>query len=347
MAMITVFNARANKFAKAEKIDADTYTLIFEDGTQKEVKETTFKKWYKEVDASDIQKAPDTNATPAPTPEAEQLTTEEVTGEETSVNPDPTPEEIQAKEVEDKAKADADAQKKAEADAEKLANKAQAEADKLKKKADADAEKLKKKEAADKAKADKDAQTEADKVKKKADADAEKAKKKEDADKAKAEREAKKAEAEAKKAANANTPKVDAKERNKRFFTQFLEALNAKESGFSKAGARDRNYMSFPAGASGFKYKFVYNEGKLNCSLYIFGPKIVTTALFNALESHKAEIQAKMTGFTLDWNAPEELNTRRVITILNGSDAELIEKGVDTLINFRDVFNEYIEIITK
>lgn len=318
MSMITVFNARNNKFAKAEKINDDTYTLIFEDGSQKEVKEITFKKWYKEVDASDIQKAPDTQSTEE-TSDLEETatpTTEEVKDPtlETEKETDKSSEKSEEEKAAEKAKADEKAKAKEEAEKAKAAKKAEK------------AEKTQaEKEAAAKAKAEKESAK-------------------------KAEREAKKAEAAAKKAAkDAAAPKKggNAKEHNKQFFTRFLDALHAKEAGFSKAGARDRNYMSFPAGASGFKYKFVYNEGKLHCSLYIFGPKIVTTALFNALEKYKAEIESEMDGITLDWNAPEEMNTRRVITILNGTDEELIEKGVDTLISFRDVFDEYIDKITK
>lgn len=314
--MMKVLNTRNNKVFQAEQVDANTYTVISLDGDQKPIKALTFDKWYKVITEEEYvtlsQKVPANapenaqDAPPAPTPNVNDIPV---------LDPEADAKKAQ-EEAEAKAKAEEEkAQKEAEKKAQAEAKKAEAEA----KKAEKDAEKAQKKEEAEALKAQKKAEAEA----KKAELQAEKAKKL-------AEKES----------------QGSMKDRHKEFFTKFLEALNIKKPGYSKAGARDRNYMSFPAGASGFKFKFVKTGDKMDCSLYIFGPQVVTSALFTELEKYKAEIESKLGEIKLDWSAPEDLKVRRVRTVLTGSDAELIEQGVNTLLRFEEVIPHYVDVIT-
>lgn len=339
--MTTVQNTRNSRIATVTKIENGSYTVKFEDdGSTKVIQETTFKQWYKEVGLSDatldtVEEAPETADVPDDAPA------------------DLTPEEIEAQaKAEAKAKKDEEkAAKKAEADAKKAELKVKREeAEEARKAAKAKLEAEKNAgQPTDEEKAAAKAKADAERAEAKAKTDAEKAAKKAEEDAKKVEEKAKKeAEKAAKKAEkDAKAQEGSAKDRNKTFFTKFIEAVNVKAEGFTKAGARDRNYMSFPAGASGFKYKLVYNEGKLSVSLYIFGPKIVTSTLFKALEAHKAEIDANLTDVgTLDWNAEEDLKVRRVRIELTGSDEDLITNGVTTLLKFSGTFDNYIDKIT-
>jgi multidrug efflux pump subunit AcrA (membrane-fusion protein) len=351
--MINVLNTRNNKKGQAEQINEDTFTVIFEDGDQKDVKKASFDKWYTIIDEKvSTKKKTDDPApqTDAPAPQAEEATNtpEEATdAPESTPAPSETDEEKQARIDAEKAEADAKkaetkaakeaeaAKKKAEADAKKAEAKAAKDAEAAKKKADADAAKAE----AEKAKAEAKAQKEAEAAAKKAEAEAKK-------EAAKAEREAKKAEKEAAKA-NAVPRDGTSKRLHKEFFEKFLAAMNAKEMDVTKANPRERNYMSFPAGASGFKFKLVKTGNKLSCSLYIFGPAVVTAILFDEIKKQQATIEEQLSGIELVWEASEELKVRRILTVLEGTDEELIENGANVLMRFREVLVPIIDDITK
>jgi hypothetical protein len=324
--MLTVFNARNNKYALAEKVNDDLYTLIFLNGEQKEVQKNTFVKWYKEVSQEDFEKAKLAEGSFAP---SETGTKTDVPA--STLTPEAKKAEAEAKKAEQLKVKEAKAEEAKKAREAKLAEKANgtSQEDKDKAKAIADQAKADAKVISDKAKADKAA------ISSKAKEDAKELKAKEKAEKA-----------EAKALADANKTAGKAKGHNKLFFTQFVDLLNSKAEGYSKAGARDRNYMSFPAGASGFKYKFFYTNKKLVASLYIFGPQIVTTTLFNKLQESATEIQALLP-FSIEWKAPEDDKNRRIVTVIEGDDAVLIEQGVDALIKFKEVFTPFIESIIK
>lgn len=330
--MLTVVNTRNGKYAKAEKVDDNTYTLIFTDGTQKDVKADAFGRLYKESAATDYDAAKEA-ATPAP--KAPKMTEEDKAAA------------AEAKKAVAEAKKAAQAEAKAKKDAEKAAA---AEAKKLAaeiKKAELEAAKASNTDADKEAKA---AEKAAEKAAKAAEKEAEKAAKAAEREAAKVAREAEKA---AKAAEKASTPKKErvageAGAQNKRFFQNFLDAVNAQNPDLTKAKARDRSYMSFPAGASGFKYKFVFKGSELKCSLYIFGPQVVTNALFNELEKYKEAIDAAFAekGLTLDWSAPDDLKVRRVLVTLTGTEDQLIDEGVQTLVRFNQVITPYIDKIT-
>lgn len=333
--MISVLNTRNNKKGKAEKINEDTYTIIFEDGDQKEISNSTFERWYQVLLESDLEAAPDASETPeadvyfaedaqgasADAPEA----SEDEQADEASTPADEAPESVP------EASEDAVTPSVTNADAEKAAEEAKV------------AKEAEKAAAAVAKKAEKEAKA-AEKIAAK---EAEAAKKAEAAKLKKVEADAKKATKEAAKA-SATPRESNMKQVHKEFFTKFLVALNAKESSVTKANARERNYLSFPAGASGFKFKFVKTGNKLDCSLYIFGPAVVTSALFKELEKYKEEIetQTDLSYYKLDWSAPEDMKVRRVRTVIAGTDEELIDLGVEILIRFRNVLIPYVDKIT-
>jgi hypothetical protein len=326
--VLNVFNTRNGKYGTAQQVDESTIRVWIE-GKEKDISAKTFKNWYKEVEAKDIQES----ATPAPTPEAEiKEVYDQITNPETQadVNTEEVieklgevvdelqkkAEEVEATPAPEKSKSTKKSSKKIEKD--NVVPFPTPEVNPTPEEAPEKKSKSKKKE---KAPAPTPEADPAPKEKKKSE---------------------KKTEAPAPKVKS----EVNAKQRNKEFFTKFMEALNAKDPSISKANAREKNYMNFPAGASGIKYKWFFTGSKLECSLYFFGgSELVTTSLFKALEAHKETITNQLDMFDLEWKSEEGQIHRRVSVTFTGAEAHLIERGVEALIRFKEVFTPILENI--
>jgi chemotaxis protein histidine kinase CheA len=149
----------------------------------------------------------------------------------------------------------------------------------------------------------------------------------------------------AEKAPKAKGP--SAKERAKEFFAELLTAVKKVEPDYTRVGARERNYVSFPAGCSGIKYKMYLKDNTLLHSLYFFGEQAVTDQLFNAMMKYRPEIEAKLPEYSLTWEATEENKHRKIYAEFTSVDKEeLIDWGVKAVQRFKEVFAEYIEKVT-
>ncbi|WAH39034.1 DUF4268 domain-containing protein [Alicyclobacillus dauci] len=129
------------------------------------------------------------------------------------------------------------------------------------------------------------------------------------------------------------------------FYTKLLERLHKESPSFTTA--RKVGYDSwygFGVGRTGFALNLAFRSGnRFSCELYIdCGDKETNEGYFDAIERDKDTIESKLGA--LEW---ERLDGKRACRIVKyekyGNDDAMVEWGIRTVMEFRDVFQPYVK----